>query len=198
MNKCIICKKKGNRFCAALNETICSLCCGTIRQKEIECFDACEYLKKGKDYQMKRHVSKQISEKFQKESDDVFKNEAVLDFVVPLEQSFVEHFYNDKSVDDGDIYNSLVKVYSYQKGNTELLNADNRCEAVIFTVFNRLNEEISDISQDLKSESILRIMKSIKTASGGIFGNRNYLEFIYSMFTKNGRWSSMFKDGELV
>ena len=79
MKKCIICnQRKGNRFCPALEDNICSLCCGTERQKEITCSPGCEYLKRGKDYQLARQISKQISSSFQTEADDIFKNKEEL------------------------------------------------------------------------------------------------------------------------
>ncbi|EKE20752.1 MAG: hypothetical protein ACD_7C00492G0004 [uncultured bacterium] len=45
---------------------------------------------------------------------------------------------------------------------------------------------------ETKTKSILRILKSIKTSSGGILGNRNYLEMIYSQTNKDGKWNWMF------
>ena len=194
MKKCIICnQRKGNRFCSALEDNICSLCCGSKRQKEINCFMGCEYLKKGKDYQLTRQISKQISSTFRTESDDVFKNDEVVQFVMPLERFFLENFYYDKSVNDENIYNALVKIYSYQTKNIDSLKADNRCEELIFKTFNELSNAFPDMSEELKSKSILRILRSIKTTSGGVFGNRNYLETVYSLFNEDGKWSHLFR-----
>lgn len=194
MKKCIICnRRKGDRFCPALEDNICSLCCGTKRQKEITCSPGCEYLKRGKDYQLAQQISKQISSSFQTESDDIFRNEEVVQFVMPLERSFLENFYDDKSVNDNDIYDALVKIYSYQTKNIDLLKANNKCEELIFEVFNELNKALPNISEDLKTKSILRILRSIKTSSGGILGSRNYLEMIYSQFTQAGKWGHLFK-----
>ncbi len=194
MKKCIICnQRKGNRFCPVFKNDICSLCCGTKRQKEITCPSQCRYLIRGKDYQFTRQISKQISSSFKTESDDIFKNEAIIPFFMSLEKFFLKNFYYDKSVNDNDIHDALVKIYSYQTKNVDSLKANNNCEELIFKSFDELNKRFSNISEDLKSKSILRILKSIKSSSGGILGNRNYLETIYSQFREDGKWSHLFK-----
>lgn len=194
MKKCIICNKdKGKRFCAAINSNICPLCCGSQRQKEITCFPECEYLKKGKEYQFARRISQEINSSFKTEADDIFKNnnEAV-EFAFPLEKFFVKKFYYDSGIYDSDIYNALVKIYLYQTKSTESLLASNKCEELIFGKFNEVNKKFANISEDTKTKTILRILKSIKTSSGGALGNKNYLEMIYSQFNKDGQWSYLF------
>jgi len=73
------------------------------------------------------------------------------------------------------------------------LEVDNQYEELIFREFDKLDKATANIPPDLKAQSILRILKSIKTSSGGILGNRNYLEMIYSQFHKDGRWSHLFR-----
>ncbi len=54
-NKCPLCdKRKGVRYCPALNFQICSLCCGTKRRRTISCPDDCFYLITGRAYQVQR------------------------------------------------------------------------------------------------------------------------------------------------
>ncbi len=44
-NECPVCKKrKGARFCPALGQTICAICCGTEREVTIDCPATCGYL----------------------------------------------------------------------------------------------------------------------------------------------------------
>jgi len=195
MAKCVSCgQKKANRYCAALENSICSLCCGTKRQKEIVCFAACEYLKKGTEYQLGREITKEISSAFQTEADDVFQIGEIADFVLPVEGSFVEWFYHDKSFNDNDIYDALTKIYANRTGKAAFLNAANRCEEIVFGIFEEADEAFPRLSADLKNRAILRILRSIKTSSGGILGNRNYLEMIYSQFRPDGKWTHLFKD----
>ncbi|MFP4081171.1 MAG: hypothetical protein ACLFVG_00280 [Candidatus Aminicenantes bacterium] len=59
MAKCAKCKKrKAKRYCIALGESLCSLCCGLLREKEIHCPPDCTFLKQHKPYQEKRMVEK--------------------------------------------------------------------------------------------------------------------------------------------
>jgi hypothetical protein len=56
---CVKCKKrKAKRFCIALGESICSLCCGSLREKEIHCPANCAFLIKHKPYQEKRIIER--------------------------------------------------------------------------------------------------------------------------------------------
>ncbi len=48
--KCVLCdQRKAKRFCPAKNALICTQCCGEKRVLEIDCPEACEYLKAGRE-----------------------------------------------------------------------------------------------------------------------------------------------------
>lgn len=176
----------------AENDYVCSLCCGTKRQMEIVCPEKCEYLEKGEEYQAKREINKKVNSSFHDETDDVFQIEEAAEFAAPLEKFFIEKFYDDKNVNDNDIYEALSKLYLLQTGKSDLKKIDNKeCEELIFEKFNKLDKKFPKLSKDLKNRSILRILKSIRDISGGIFGNRNYLELIYSQFNEDGKWRGM-------
>jgi hypothetical protein len=194
MAKCASCgERKGDRFCLRLNANICSLCCGTKREKEILCLEACEYLKKGKDYQLHREISKKISSDLQAETADAFQMDEVTAFVMPMERFFVDQFYRDKEVRDNHIYEALTKIYAFQKGIIPVLKGENKTEELIFKKFNEVGKRASGLSDDLKARAILRTIKSIRSSSSGVLGNRNYLEMIYSQFTGKGRWADLFQ-----
>jgi hypothetical protein len=194
MAKCASCgERKGNRFCPGLNVSICSLCCGTKREKEIRCVGACEYLKKGKDYQLGREIHKKISSDLQAETADVFEMDEVAALVMPLERFFIDQFYPDKESRDNHIYEALAKIYAFQKGIISALKGENRAEELIFGKFLELNQRFSNLSDGLKAMAILRIIKSIRSSSGGALGNRNYLEMVYSQHTGKGKWAALFQ-----
>ena len=194
MAKCASCgETKGNRFCPGLNASICSLCCGAKREKEILCFEACEYLKRGKDYQLNREIDKKISSDLQAETSDVFEMDEVAAFVMPMERFFVDQFYHDKEARDNHIYEALTKIYAFQKGIIPALEGENKTEELIFKKFNEVNRRASSLSDDLKAKAILRIIKSIRSSSSGVLGNRNYLEMIYSQHTGKGKWARLFQ-----
>jgi hypothetical protein len=196
MAKCVTCReRKGNRFCPAVNGTICSLCCGSKRQKEIPCVDSCGYLKKGSEYQLDRDITRKISEDLHGESEDVFQMDEVRPFVMSLERFFVDEFYRDRRVNDDHIHEALRKIYAFQSGKLPALEAANRVEELIFLKFREANRKARDLPESLRARAILRIIKSIKYSSGGVLGNRNYLEMIYSQHTGKGKWVDLF--GEL-
>jgi len=58
LEKCASCgRKKGMRDCPALDGRICSVCCGTKRQKEISCPGGCEILDGSKKHKLTRESS---------------------------------------------------------------------------------------------------------------------------------------------
>jgi hypothetical protein len=194
MAKCASCgERKGSRLCPGLNVSICSLCCGTKREKEILCDGACEYLMKGKDYQLGREIEKKIISDLQAETSDVFEMDDVAAFVMALERFFVDQFYDDKEVSDNDIYEALTKNCAFQKGILPRLEGENKFEEFIFKKFNDLTKRFSNLSEELKARAILRIIKSVRSSSRGILGNRNYLEMIYSQHTGKGKWATLFQ-----
>jgi hypothetical protein len=193
MAKCIICEKKSKRLCSAIGGSICSFCCGTKRQKEINCFTECEFLKQGQEYQDAKEISREVNAHFNIEEDDILQHDAdVIVFVSSLENFFIEKFYNDKRFDDSDIYRALSKLYSYQTERADFPKNENECGKLIFEKFKKLDKKYSDFDASTKKISVLRILKSIKLSSGGFLGNRNYLEMIYSQFNPDGKWSQLF------
>jgi hypothetical protein len=194
MAKCASCgERKGDRFCPKLNASICSLCCGTKREKEIHCLESCPYLKSGRDYQLGREIEKRIDSDLHAEMTDVFGTDEAVGFVMPLERFFIDQFYRDKDVNDLRISEALTKIYGFQRGIIPGLEGGNKSEELIFKKFNEINKRFSDLSDALKARAVLRIIQSIRSSSGGALGNRNYLEMIYSQHTGKGKWANLFR-----
>jgi len=194
MAKCVSCgERKGNRLCPGLNGSICSHCCGTKREKEIHCLGSCQYLKSGKDYQLGREIEKRINSDLHAETTDVFGADEAVAFVLPLERFFIDQFYRDREVNDLRINEALTKIYAFQKRILPVLQGENRAEELILKKFSEVNRKFSNLPDDLKARAILRIIKSIRSSSGGALGNRNYLEIIYSQHTGKGKWAGLFQ-----
>ena len=194
MAKCKSCnERKGDRLCPGLNASICSLCCGTKREKEILCDGGCEYLKKGKNYQLGREIEQKITADLQAETSDVFEMDEVAAFVMALEKFLVDQFYDDEEANDDHIYEALTKIYAFQKGILPGLEGENKSEESIFKKFNEVIKRFSNLSEELKSRAILRMIKSVRSSSSSILGNRNYLEMIYSQHTGKGKWADLFQ-----
>jgi hypothetical protein len=47
---CALCGKRGRRACPALGQSICAVCCGTKRQREIRCPADCGYLSAAREH----------------------------------------------------------------------------------------------------------------------------------------------------
>lgn len=194
MAKCGSCgERKGNRFCPGLNASVCSLCCGTKREKEILCLESCEYLKKGKDYQLGREIDKKVTSDLRAESADIFDMDEVAAFVMPVERFLVDRFYRDKGVADHHIYEAFAKIYAFQIKMIPELKGENGTEDLIFEKFNEANMRASNLSEELRRRAILRVIKSIRSSSGSVLGNRNYLEMIYGQHTGKGKWADLFE-----
>jgi len=192
--KCGSCtERKGDRFCPRLNVSICSLCCGTKREKEISCLESCQYLRKGKDYQLGREIDKKITSDLQAEKSDVFEIDEVAAFAMALEKFFIDQFYNDPGIRDDHIKEALTRIYAFRKGIIPGLEGENKSEESVFRKFNEVNKRFSNLSDDLKTRAILRIIKSNQSSSGAALGNRNYLEMIYSQHTGKGKWADLLR-----
>src|SRR5262245_32596773 len=52
MARCPLCtERSAKRFCPAKQTSICTVCCGTKREVEIDCPSSCVYLKSGRSYE---------------------------------------------------------------------------------------------------------------------------------------------------
>jgi len=150
-------------------------------------------LEKGKNYQVSREIDKKITSDLQAETADVFEMDEVTPFVMGLERFVVDQFYDDKEVQDNHICEALTKIYAFQKGIIQELEGENKPEESIFRKFDEINKRFSNLSDELKARAILRIIKSIRSSSSGVLGNRNYLEMIYSQHTGKGKWANLFR-----
>ncbi len=171
MAKCVTCgERKGNRMCPAVNGDICSLCCGSKRQKEIPCVDSCGYLKKGSEYQLDREITRKISEDLHAESEDVFNRDDVAPFVMDIERFFVDLFYSNGEVNDTHILHSLNRLYAFRSGTLPALDPENSIEELIFKKFDEASRKNRHLPEALKTRAILRIIKSIRSSSGSVLG----------------------------
>jgi hypothetical protein len=73
------------------------------------------------------------------------------------------------------------------------LEGESKSEELIFKKFDEINKRFSNLSDGLKARAILRIIKSIRSSSSGVLGNRNYIEMIYSQHTGKGKWADLFQ-----
>ena len=54
---CPLCShRQGKRYCPAVAEQICAVCCGTKREIEIDCPSSCSYLKASRTYELEKPI----------------------------------------------------------------------------------------------------------------------------------------------
>src|SRR5215831_15142787 len=57
MANCPLCSSRAaKRYCPAIAEQICSVCCGTKREVEIDCPSSCPYLKASRSYEAEKPI----------------------------------------------------------------------------------------------------------------------------------------------
>jgi hypothetical protein len=112
MAKCILCSKKikFSRNCPALNEVICSTCCGSKKGSEIQCTNSCNYLVEGQIKENKKQIMQLVKESFNNEFEDIYKDEKILQLVAPFEQFIFEKYYNHRDVTDEFISDCFTKI----------------------------------------------------------------------------------------
>lgn len=184
--KCILCDKtiKFSRNCPALNQTICSTCCGTKRKSEIQCVKSCKYFIELEIKENKKEITQLVKKSFNVESEDIYQDNNILQLVGPFEQYVFTNYYNHIDATDEFMSDCYTKIY-YSLEEKESIYTFNKIETEIFDKFSKIAEETK---MPIESQKLIlvRMMKSIENMTGGRFGNRMYLELLRNTFTGTG------------
>jgi hypothetical protein len=146
MARCPLCSERpAKRYCPAKETHICSVCCGTKREVEIECPAACPHLQVGRAYESeKRPVDPTLSARIQNLGEDfvrrfswvmdVLCTEVLVEYRTSqwlLDSDVIEAYkalgQSFKTLDSGIYYDSLPEnavqrsLYSRLKGTLEKL-----------------------------------------------------------------------------
>lgn len=186
MAKCMLCNKKikFTRKCPSLNEVICSTCCGSKKGSEIKCIDDCKYFIESQIRENKKHIMKLVKESFNKEEEDIYQDERMLKLVMPFEQFIFRKYYNNINTTDEFIFECYVKMFYCLDGKVNIYTF-NEIETEIFNEFNKVAKK-TKLPVESQKLILLRMMKSISNMTGGMFGNRMYLELLRNNFTGTG------------
>lgn len=186
MDKCMLCNKKlkFSRKCPALNEMICSTCCGTKRNVEIKCTEDCKHFIEGQIKENKKQIERLVKESYNSEAEDIYQDDSILHLVMPFEKFVFESYYNDKKVTDEFISQCYTKIYYSLEQKNNIYDFD-ETELCIFNEFSRIAKE-TNIPIEVQKLILLRMMKSVDSMTGGMFGNRMYLELLRHHFTGTG------------
>ncbi len=202
MAKCSKCKqRKGKRYCVALDDHLCSLCCGLLREKEIHCPQNCSFLETHSSYQEDRIIEKKQASQPKRISpeEDILKDERIAWLAFHIEAPLMEYAIRKKSFTDREALLSL----EYAREKTE----KDKGLLIILDEANKPKNEIGEaISQsidrcryektiiipgnqdiykkDEKIRCLERIMLSVQFISQRNLEGRAYLEQLIHRFSK--------------
>ncbi|MFA6942040.1 MAG: hypothetical protein WCQ54_13855 [Clostridiaceae bacterium] len=186
MAKCILCNKKIKfpRKCPALNEIICSTCCGSKKGSKIKCTDDCKYFIESQIRENKKQIMQIVKESFNRVEEDIYQDEKMLELVVPFEKFIFENYYNNINMTDDFIADCYTKIYYTLEKKGSIYNF-NEVEMKIFDEFSRIADK-TKMTIESQKLILLRMIKSVDSMTGGMFGNRMYLELLRNNFTGTG------------
>jgi len=105
MAKCSNCqKRKAKRRCPALRSDLCPLCCGLLRDKQIQCPPTCRFLAAHRPYQEKKILERRRSGSTGTASaqDDILKDERLAWLALNIEAPLQQAGERNASFADGD------------------------------------------------------------------------------------------------
>lgn len=102
MKKCPRCNtRKSKRYCPALGKSLCTLCCGQIREKEVHCPVDCLFLSKHKSYQEKRIIEKKTPHRrIPSSEEELLKDERMAWLAFNIEAPLKEYAEQRASLND--------------------------------------------------------------------------------------------------
>jgi len=202
MAKCVKCdKRKGKRHCPALGQSICSLCCGQLREKKIHCPTSCSFLAQHKPYQDQRVLEKRQAERpkaFSPQS-DILSDERLAWLAFNIEVPIVQFVEKNVVLVDKDAL--LALEYAREKVEKEHgliivpdagLQPKNDLGEVIFQRLQQCKYETNIIlpgaSQIYKKEEKIRcldrVIFAVKQISGDNIQGQRYLQQLIERFSK--------------
>lgn len=194
MAKCEKCKKrKAKRYCVALAGSLCPLCCGLLREKEIHCPSDCTFLMQHKPYQEKRILEKKQTSLSAKDlsGEDLLKDERMAWLALHIEIPLKELAGKKESFKDKDAL--LALEYAKEKIDREkgiLIIPDEKAgpkneagEAIYQNIEEcRYEKKIilpgdkNTYNREEKIKCLERIILSVKFWAKGNFEESNYIQ----------------------
>ena len=185
----------------ALGESICSLCCGILREKEIHCPSNCTFLVKHKPYQERRIIGKKqkISSAETLSENDITKDERLVWLAFHIEMPIKAFAEKKASFMDKDALLALEYARKkIEKGKRILIVPDEKTgprnelgEAIYQSVEKCRYEkkivlpgEKESYSREEKIKCLERIILLVKYWAKDEFEGRNYTERLLERFSR--------------
>ncbi len=185
----------------ALDEHLCSLCCGLLRKKEIHCPPGCSFLETHSSYQEDRLIEKKQASQPKRISpeEDILKDERMAWLAFHIEAPLMEYAQRKRSFSDRKALLSLEyarEKIEKDKGLVFIPDKENKPK-------NEIGEAISEsvdrcryekkiiipgdqdiYTKDEKIRCLERVMLSVQFVSQGNLEGRAYLEQLIQRFSK--------------
>jgi hypothetical protein len=202
MAKCVKCKqRKAKRYCPALGESICSLCCGTHRQKDIHCPSTCTFLLKHKPYQDKRTLERKHSAgpSPPPSGEDILSDERLAWLAFNIEIPLGRRAEENSSLTDGDAIAALDYAREKLEKESRLIIMSEKSispkndlgEAIFQSVLQCRYEkkiivpgQLQTYTHDEKIRCLERVVLAVQQLSRGNLEGRIYLEQLFDRFSK--------------
>jgi len=191
MTLCAKCKTRvAKRPCPALGSSLCNLCCGLLREKELHCPAACPFLGRHKSYQEKKILEKE---------DEILRDERLAWLVFQLEAPFRVFAERSPSLTDKDVILALEYARDKVKKGTSLIilpgeslkprnalgeavyqaSENTRWEAPVI-----LASGIETYKKDEKLRCLDRVIRTVKYLAQDNPGGRAYLTNLAERFAR--------------
>ncbi len=202
MAKCSRCtNRKAKRLCPALHESICSLCCGQLREKKVHCPGSCPFFYKHKSYQEKRTIEKKHASQRLPGSDeeDILKDERMAWLAFHIEMPVKEYAERKVSFNDRDVLIALEYVRDkIEKGKglvllpTDTVKLQNDLGEAMYQMIERchfegriiITEKPQTYSDREKLKVLDRIIGALKYMSRDNFDGHNYIQAVRERFAR--------------
>ncbi len=202
MIKCSRCKKrKAKRYCLALGSSLCPLCCGLLRDKEIHCPPNCSFLARHKPYEEKKIVEKKTgsSSGHISAEEDILKDERIAWLAFHIEMPLKQYGEKNESFSDREAI--LALEYAKEKIEKERgliflpgekIKPKNEVgEAIYQRVENCryerkliLPQTLETYKKEEKIKALDRVILSAKFLAKGKYEGRNYIQNLIDRFAK--------------
>ncbi|PYS16278.1 MAG: hypothetical protein DMG15_02765 [Acidobacteria bacterium] len=194
MAMCPLCSSRpAKRYCPAVADQICPVCCGTKREIEIDCPSSCPYLKSSRSYEAEKRVpDAELASKAHRYNEDfIARYHPVLD---ALTRSVGEERLNAPWLVDNDV----IEVYKALSATMKTLSSGIYYESLPdgparVALFHRLKAVLDEVTQPDPNvdRSVLKVGETIDVLEFLTFAaqlnssvrpkGRRYLDWISEM-----------------
>jgi hypothetical protein len=195
MANCPLCSSRAaKRYCPALAEQICPVCCGTKREIEIDCPSSCGYLKASRSYESEKPIpDPEVAAKVHNYDGRFFERyHVILDSVT---RAIIEEHVASRDLVDSDV----IAVFNALKTTMKTLSSGIYYESlpeglVRQSLFRRLKELLDELIQPDPSglRQVLRVTEAVdiidfltvvaQANSSVRLRSRRYLDWITEKF----------------